>query len=92
MQATPFEALQRMRQLSECGVPFSFSFQSLSLKRMRTEGVKTVYKAQLRKGLRNDQSNLSHQLIAYVDLDQDSSPKFFHIPLLLTFNEYEIKP
>jgi hypothetical protein len=92
MHATPFEALQRMRELSDCGVSFSFSFQSLSLKRKQTDGIKHAQRAQFRKGLRDNQSDLSHQLIAYIDLEQGSKPKFFHLPLLLTFNEYIIKP
>ena len=92
MEVTPYEAVQRMRQLTEVGVPFSFTFNSLNTTKGSTDGLKEVKRAVLRKGLRDDQSNLSHKLIAYVDLDQKEAPRFFHVSLLQSFNEHIIKP
>lgn len=92
MDVTPFEAVQRMRQLSDVGVPFKFSFQTLNTTQGTSDGLKVVERAQIRLGLRNDQSSLAHQLIAYVDLDSSSAPRFFHLPLLMSFNEHSIKP
>ena len=92
MNVTPYEALQRMRQLTEVGVPFSFTFNSLDTTRRTTGGLKEVKRAVLRKGLRDDQSNMSHKLVAYTDLDQKEAPRFFHVSLLQSFNEHTIKP
>lgn len=92
MYVTPYEALTRMRQLTEVGVPFSFSFNTLNTTTRTTDGLKIVDRAVLRLGLRDDQSELSQQLVGYVDLNQRDAPRFFHIPLLQSFNEYLIKP
>ena len=92
MNVTHYEALQRMRQLTEVGVPFSFTFNSLDTTRRTTGGLKEVKRAVLRKGLRDDQSNMSHKLVAYTDLDQKEAPRFFHVSLLQSFNEHTIKP
>lgn len=92
MYVTPYEALTRMRQLTEVGVPFSFSFNTLNTTTRTTDGLKIVDRAVLRLGLRDDQSELSQQLVGYVDLNQRDAPRFFHIPLLRSFNEYLIKP
>ncbi|WP_298119277.1 hypothetical protein [Flavobacterium sp.] len=89
---TPYEALERMRQLTDVGVTFSFSFESLNKTQASSKGLVVVSRAILRQGLRDDQSNLSQQLVGYKDLDQDEAPRFFHIPLLMTFNEHKIKP
>ncbi len=92
MDVTPYEALQRMRQLTEVGVPFAFSFNSLDTTRGTSAGLKIVKRAVLRKGLRDDQSNMAHKLVAYTDLDQKEAPRFFHVSLLQSFNEHTIKP
>ena len=90
---TPTEAVKRMKELTEQGVYFEITFYSYSTITKRTDGVKTVSKAMLRKSLRNDQSELSHQLIGYVDLTSPiDANRFFHLPLLLSFNNYKIKP
>ena len=92
MEVTPYEALTRMRQLTEVGVPFSFSFQSLNKTKDTSDGLVFIKRAILRKGLRDDQSDLSQQLVGYTDLDKKEAPRFFHIPLLMSFNEHTIKP
>lgn len=92
MDVTPYEALQRMRQLTDVGVPFSFSFNTLNTTKGTTQGLKVVKRAVLRKGLRDDQSHMSHKLVAYTDLDQKEAPRFFHVSLLQSFNEHTIKP
>lgn len=89
---TPYQAVKRMKELTELGIPFSFSFCSLNTTRGKSTGIKTVASAQLRKSLRDDQSELSHQLITYIDVEQGDAERQFHLPLLLKFNEYSIKP
>jgi hypothetical protein len=92
MQVTPYEALTKMRELTAIGVPFSFSFYSLNKTKGISTGLVVVNRAILRKGLKDVQSELSQQLVGYTDLDKKEAPKFFHIPLLMTFNEHTIKP
>jgi len=92
MNITPYEALERMRQLTEAGVPFSFSFMSLNKTKGTSNGLVKVDRAILRQGLRDDQSNISQQLVGYKDLDKSEAPRFFHIPLMMSFNEHTIKP
>jgi len=92
MDITPYEALERMRQLTDAGVTFSFSFMSLNKTQGTSNGLVKVDRAILRQGLRDDQSNLSQQLVGYKDLDKNEAPKFFHIPLMMSFNEHTIKP
>ena len=92
MTVTPYEALERMRQLTDVGVPFSFSFESLNKTKNTSNGLIVINRAILRQGLRDDQSDMSQQLVGYKDLDKQEAPRFFHIPLLISFNEYKIKP
>ena len=89
---TPYQAIKRMKELTELGITFSFSFCSLNTTTGKSSGIKTVASAQLRKSLRDDQSELSHQLITYIDVNQAHVNRQFHLPLLLKFNEYSIKP
>lgn len=89
---TPYQAVKRMKELTESGVPFSFTYCSLDTTRGTSTGIKTVAKALLRKSLRNDQSDLAHQLICYVDITHGEADRQFHLPLLLRFNDYSINP
>ena len=89
---TPYEALKGMRKLTEMNVPFSISFMSYSKDKRTSDGIKKVERALLAKGYRDDQSDLSHQLIAYINCDKDRDQRQFHLPLLLSFNKYRIKP
>lgn len=91
-EITRFEAIERMRLLTQIGMPFEFTFYSLDKTRNKSNGLKQVNKAILRKGLRNDQSNEADSLIAYTDLDNDKAPRFFRLSLLMSFNKITIKP
>lgn len=88
---TPKMAVKRMRELTEVGVPFSFEFVTYSKKTKQSNGLKKVNRALLRSSYTSKQSNLSEQLIAYVDLDHNVNRQF-HLPLLTKFNNYTIKP
>lgn len=92
MHSTLYQAVKRMRELTVAGVCFTFTYQSYSKQATHTSGVKVVKRALLRLSYRDDQSELSQQLITYQDLDNDEAPRMFHLPLLLSFNEYIIKP
>ena len=92
MHITPYQAVKRMKELTELGITFSFTFMSLDTTRGTSAGFKTVKKALLRKSLRADQSDKSHELISYTNHDNQEADRFFHISLLMKFNEYIIKP
>lgn len=80
-----------MRQLTEFGIPFSFEFFSYNSTKDESDGYKVVEKAMLRMGLRQDQSDKSHILIAYVNYKEDTN-RFFYLPLLMKFNGIQIIP
>jgi len=88
---TPYEALKKMRQLTELSIPFSFIYYSFNSTKQTSEGLKQVDKALLRLGLRKDQSTKSDLLIAYTDYCSDK-PRFFNLPLLISINGINIKP
>lgn len=91
MNITAHQAVKRMKELTDIGVSFSITYQSLNTTKGLSNGFKTVKKALLRKSMREDQSELSHQLISYVDIDNKDVPRQFYLCLLLQFNEYTIK-
>lgn len=88
---TPYQALTRMRQLSELGIPFSFEFYSYNSTKGVTEGYKIVELSLLRLGLRSDKTDKAQTLIAYTDYNNDV-PRFFNLPLLMKFNGIQIRP
>ena len=92
MDITPHQAVKRMKELTELGIAFSFSYQTLDTTRSLSNGIKTITQAFLRNSMREDQSDLSHQLISYIDIDNGNAPRQFYLCLLLKFNEYTIKP
>ena len=81
-----------MRELTAIGVPFSFEFDSYNSTKRTYGGRRVVTKAVLRLGLRNDQSSMANTLIAYQDHSDGDAPRFFHLALLMKFNQYTIKP
>lgn len=87
---TPFEAVKRMRELTDKGIPFTFEFLSYNATKRSSDGFKAVSKSQLRKGYRDDQSDKADILIGYVN--EYSQNRWFYLPLLITFNQYRIKP
>lgn len=85
-----YEALKRMRTLTDLGIPFSFKFLSYNATTHTSDGFKEVTNAQLRKSYRDDQSDKADLLIGYVN--QHDANRWFYFPLLIKFNEYTIKP
>lgn len=85
-----YDALKRMRQLTELGIPFTFSFLSYNGTTRTSDGFKDVTNAQLRKGYRDDQSDKADLLIGYVNAQGGN--RWFYLPLLIKFNGYTIKP
>jgi hypothetical protein len=91
MYITTHQAIKRMKELSDIGVSFSFTYQTLNNTKGSSKGFKTVKRAVLRKSIRDDKSELSNQLISYVDIDNKDVPRQFYLCLLLRFNEFTIK-
>lgn len=85
-----YEALKRMRMLTDLGIPFTFKFLSYNATAGTSDGFKEVTSAQLRKGYRDDQSDKANLLIGYVN--QHDVSRWFYLPLLIKFNGYTIKP
>lgn len=87
---TPYQAVKRMRELTNVGLSFSFEFLSYSKNTGISKGLKRVEKAMLRSSLTSKQSALSGQLVAYKDVLLDKNRQF-HLPLLTKFNNYQVK-
>lgn len=85
-----YEALKRMRVLTDLGIPFSFTFLSYNSTTGVSDGFKEVHTSQLRKGYRDDQSDKASILIGYVN--QHDGKRWFYLPLLMKFNGIPIKP
>jgi hypothetical protein len=85
-----YDALKRMRALTELGIPFEFEFLSYNATNGNTDGFKKVSKSQLRKGYRDDQSDKASILIGYVN--EQEGNRWFYLPLLMKFNGYTITP
>ena len=92
MDITPYQAIKRMRELSELGIHFSFTFKSLNTTTGESKGFVTVEKALLGKGLKKGMNKNSSELIGYYDVNNNNSKRFFHLPMLMRFNEHTIKP
>lgn len=85
-----YDALNKMRRLTELGIPFTFDFLSYNGTTRSTEGLKHISNAQLRKGYRNDQSDKADILIGYVNGLGEN--RWFYLPLLIKFNGLKIQP
>ena len=85
-----YEAIKRMRLLTDLGIPFTFTFLSYNSTTGDSDGFKMVSNGQLRKGYRNDQSDKAQILIGYVS--QYDCNRWFYLPLLMTFNGIKVKP
>lgn len=79
-----YNALKRMHELSDAGVPFSIEFITTKGER------KVIKKALLRSGYRSDQSKRSRFLVAYTDVESNQHRQF-NRSLLVKFNEKEIQ-
>lgn len=82
------EAIKRMREFTEKGIPFEFTYLSYNSKTEESDGFKTIQGAQLRKSYRDDQSNRSKYLIGYVHGNDKN--RWFNMALLIKFNGLSI--
>lgn len=87
-----YDALQRMRDLSQHDIPFSIGFYKCDTTNEVSDGYKVVKQAILRKGYRSNQSVKSDVLIGYVDFDSEEKNRHFYLPLLMMFNGMKVNP
>lgn len=86
-----YDALNRMRELTQLSVPFSFEYITCNLTQGSTKGLKSVSKGLLRTGYSRDKSSKSEILIGYTE-EPSQEPRWFYLPLLTKFNGIPIKP
>lgn len=84
-----YQAIKRMRVLTDAGIVFTFEFISLNTSKNASAGLKKVSKAQLRSGYRIEQSSKSNILIGYTN--EFGQNRWFYLPLLTKFNNLTIK-
>lgn len=87
---TIFEAIEKMRRMSEQGQSFSFSFMSYSYDKKRSEGIVQVRHARLRKQSKKEHNRFSDYMLNYINLDTLENGSCWQ-PLLLTFNNEELE-
>ena len=86
-----YSALQRMRELTKAGIPFSFEHITYNSTTNRTEGVRKVSSALLRTGMSQEYSDKSQVLIGY-SIEPIGDYRWFYLPLLMKFNGMNVTP
>ncbi|HUI32023.1 MAG TPA: hypothetical protein VLY84_00270 [Dysgonamonadaceae bacterium] len=85
-----YDAVKRMRALSEANIPFSIGYLTCSITDGRSKGYKVLNKVILRTGMSAAHSDKHNSLIGYYDLDRKEH-RWMYLPLLFEFNNIEIK-
>lgn len=82
---TIYDALRQMRQLTNEGKSFAFSFVSFDETRHKTSGIIDVTRARLRKRGSKKYNRNTEMQEEYLNLDTNEPRRFWHCNLL-TFN------
>lgn len=85
-----FKAIEKMRELSLRGIPFSFSFMSYSAERHKSSGVIEVEKAVLRKQSTVEDNRHADIMLNYVDQNTNEYGRCYQL-LLLEFNGQKLE-
>lgn len=80
-----FKAIEKMRELSGRGIPFSFTFMSYSADRHKSTGIVEVPKATLRRQSTVEDNRHADIMLNYVDLDTNDFGRCYQL-LLMEFN------
>lgn len=80
-----YSAIDQMRDVSQAGGEFSFSFMSFSETTGKSEGMVDVSRARLRARPTIQQNQNAEIMEAFVNLDT-GEPRQFYQPLLMIFN------
>lgn len=84
-----FQAISKMRKITEEGKTFSFSFMSYNSTEDSSQGVVDVQCAKLRKRAKSESYKNADALIAYFDCDRNEARQFY-LPCLMFFNGEKI--
>lgn len=85
-----FQAIEKMRGLSEKNLSFSFSFMSYSADRGKSDGIVEVHKARLRKQSTVDDNRHADIMLNYFDLNANEYGRCYQ-PLLLEFEGQKLE-
>lgn len=80
-----YEAIKKMRELSERKIPFSFSFMSFSIDKQKSEGIVEVQNAILYKNPKESRNAYADYMLMYRDTDTGEVRQCWQ-PLVMTFN------
>lgn len=86
-----YDALKQMGDLTRIGSPFSFEYITYNTSTNSSKGLRRVNNALLRTGYSRDKSDKSEVLVGYT-IEPTGSPRWFYLPLLLTFNGMKVQP
>lgn len=82
---TVYEAIKKMRELSENNIPFSFSFMSFSEDKGVSKGIVEVRKARLNKQSRINQNRNADIMLNFFNLETMRNGRCYQ-PLIMEFN------
>jgi hypothetical protein len=85
-----YEAIRRMRKLSDAGKSFSVAFMSYSAERGKSHGVVEISRCLLRKQSTVEQNKYAEIMLNYYDLDANKNGRMYQ-PLLLEFNGIQLE-
>ncbi|KAA6322785.1 hypothetical protein EZS27_027707 [termite gut metagenome] len=85
-----YEAIRRMREKSEQGETFSFSFMSYSYERGASTGIVKVEHARLRKQSTKEKNRFADYMLNFVDTDTAEYGMCWQL-LLLEFDGHELE-
>jgi len=80
-----FQAIEKMRELSQRGISFSFSFMSYSYDRHKSSGITEIQHAVLRKQSTVEDNKHADIMLNYVDKDTNDFGRCYQL-LLMEFN------
>ena len=84
-----FEAIKRMREMTERGEEFAFSFMSYSLTRDVSHGEVFVEHAQLVKNPKDAKNSYQDYMLTYQDTDTGQAHQLWQ-PLLMSFQHKKL--
>ena len=84
-----YEAIKRMREMTERGEEFAFSFMSYSLTRDVSHGEVFVEHAQLVKNQKDAKNSYQDYMLTYKDTDTGQAHQLWQ-PLLMSFQHQQL--
>ncbi|MEA4976004.1 hypothetical protein SDC9_128997 [bioreactor metagenome] len=85
-----YEAIRRMRKLSQDKKPFAVAFMSYSAERGKSHGIVEISRCVLTKQSTVEQNKHADIMLNYYDLDANKNGRMYQ-PLLLEFNGIQLE-